>query len=387
VKAIAILGSTGSIGLSTLEVARSLADRIKVVGLSAGRNIDRLNQQIAEFRPVAVAVAEEAAVSRVRPAPGRRTEVYWGDQGLARIAAMEEADLVVNALVGSAGIVPTLAAIRAGRSVALANKECLVAAGQIITAEARKQGQELIPIDSEHSAIFQCMRCEARKAVSRIILTASGGPLVDMAGKDLRGVNATEALRHPTWSMGRKVTIDSATLLNKGFEVIEAHWLFGVDPDHIEVVVERKSVVHSMVEFVDGSVMAVLSPPDMRLPIQYALTYPDRIRTSLARLDLVSLGPVGFEAPDERRFPCLTLAYQAARLGGTVPAVLSAADEIAVDAFLSDRIVFGDIYRILSRVVAEHEAQPADDLDSILDADRWARLKALGLLKEIQREE
>ncbi len=302
-----------------------------------------------------------------------------------RIAELEDADLTLNAVVGGVGIAPTLAAVRAGKTVAIANKECLVAAGEVITREAKASGSSLIPVDSEHSAVFQCLKGESRSSVRKIVLTASGGPLVDMSAGEIEQVRAAEALRHPNWTMGRKVTIDSATLMNKGFEVIEAHWLFGVDPDRIDVVVERKSVVHSLVEFVDGTVVALLSEPDMRLPIQYALTYPDRMETRVIGLDFEAMGSISFEKPDYDRFPCLRLAFDAIRAGGTVPAVLSAADEVAVEAFLEGDIRFGDIYRILCEVVAGHERREADSLEAVMEADGWARREAGEIAGKVAR--
>jgi 1-deoxy-D-xylulose-5-phosphate reductoisomerase len=288
---------------------------------------------------------------------------------------------VVNALVGAAGILPTLAAIEAGKDVAIANKESLVAAGRVITTRAREKGVSLIPVDSEHSAIYQCIRNESREAIRRIILTASGGPLIDMAEEEIATVQASQALNHPTWSMGRKVTIDSATLLNKGFEVIEAHWLFGIDAKHIEVAVERRSIVHSLVEFIDGSVMALLSPPDMKLPIQYALTYPERLESGLPGLDLASTGGIEFEQPDLERFPCLKLAYEVAAMEGTAGAVLSAADEVAVEAFLERNISFGEIHPVLSEVLSMHDVKEAKDVEQVLEADAWAREQAAGMVK------
>jgi 1-deoxy-D-xylulose-5-phosphate reductoisomerase len=384
IKRVAILGSTGSIGRSTLEVVDELDGRVGIVGLAARRNIEDLRTQITRYRPLKVAVGEETLADRLREVTGELdVSVLSGAKGLNEIATMVEADLVVNALVGAAGIVPTLSAIEAGKDVALANKECLVAAGQIIVREAGRSRANIIPVDSEHSAIYQCLRGEARGSVKRIILTASGGPFVDIPAKVLAGVRAEEALRHPTWDMGKKVTIDSATLLNKGFEVIEAHWLFGMDVDNIEVVVERKSIVHSLVEFVDGVVIALLSCPDMRLPIQYALTFPDRVATSNPTLDATALGQITFEAPDHDRFPSLGLAYRALRVGGTVPAALSAADEVAVQAFLDGQIVFGEIYPILEEVVSYHKAQDAGELETVLEADRWARAKAKTLIQKI----
>jgi 1-deoxy-D-xylulose-5-phosphate reductoisomerase len=302
-----------------------------------------------------------------------------------KIASLAEADLVVNALVGAVGIEPTLAAIRARKDVALANKESLVAAGSIIIEEARRAGVRLVPIDSEHSAVYQCMGGEDGRGIRRVILTASGGPLIGLDRKALARVTAREALKHPTWRMGKKVTIDSATLLNKGFEVIEAHWLFGVPADRIEVVVERKSIVHSLVEFVDGSVSALLSPPDMRLPIQFALTSPERRETSFPKLDLEAMGAISFERPDLERFPCLGLAYDALRRGGTAPAVLSAADEVSVEAFLADRIMYGDIHAVLSKILSAHKATEAGSLEAVLRADRWARSEAQRLIEGISR--
>ncbi len=382
-KRIVVLGSTGSIGRSTLEVVRSLGGRVEIVGLSAHKRIGDLARQVSEHSPLAVAVGDPAMADEVRSAAGgRRVEVFSGPEGLLELVSLAEADLVVNALVGAAGILPTLAAIEAGKDVAIANKESLVAAGAVITARARAKGVNLIPVDSEHSAIYQCIRGEDRDAIKRIILTASGGALVDMPADEIADVKASQALRHPTWSMGRKVTIDSATLLNKGFEVIEAHWLFGIEADQIEVAIERRSIVHSLVEFVDGSVMALLSPPDMKLPIQYALTFPERVESPLPGLDLVSTGGIEFGQPDLGRFPCLRLAYEVAAIDGTAGAVLSAADEVAVDAFLEGRISFGEIYSVLRDVLSMHKVKDAASLDSVLKADAWAREQAAGIVKE-----
>jgi 1-deoxy-D-xylulose-5-phosphate reductoisomerase len=383
-KRIVILGSTGSIGRSTLEVVRALEGRVKISGLAAATRIRDLQRQIAEFQPEAVCVAEEALADKLQTTSGLPpAAVYAGEKGLVDLVKCVEADLVVNALVGAAGIVPTLAAIEAGKDIAIANKESLVAAGRLITEAAERQGVNLLPIDSEHSAVFQCIKGERRSDVRRIVLTASGGPLIDKTPEEIAGVTALEALKHPTWSMGRKVTIDSATLLNKGFEVIEARWLFGIAADNIDVVIERNSIVHSLVEFVDGSVVALLSPPDMRMPIQYALTYPERVDTTFARLDLLSAGALVFEKPDTERFPCLELAYDVAKQGGTAGAVLSAADEVAVQAFLDGRIAFGDIHRTLRQVGSSHRPGPGDCLDSVLKADTWGREEAKRLVDEI----
>jgi 1-deoxy-D-xylulose-5-phosphate reductoisomerase len=381
-KRIVLLGSTGSIGRSTLDVVRTLGGKVEVVGLSANTRIRDLVEQVREHRPVAVAVGDSSRTGEIASAATvGPVRVFSGADGLLELARMDEADLVVNALVGAAGILPTLAAIEAGKDVAIANKESLVAAGAVITARAREKGVSLIPVDSEHSAIYQCMKGEEREAVRRVILTASGGPLIDMAEEEIATVQASQALKHPTWSMGRKVTIDSATLLNKGFEVIEAHWLFGIDAEHIEVIVERRSIVHSLVEFIDGSVMALLSPPDMRLPIQYALTFPERVESGLTGLDLASAGGIEFERPDLDRFPCLKLAYEVAALEGTAGAVLSAADEVAVEAFLAREISFGEIHSVLSEVLSTHDVEEADDVQQVLRADAWARERAAGIVK------
>ena len=382
-KRIVLLGSTGSIGRSTLEVVRALGGEVEVVGLSANTRLAELAGQVREHGPVAVAVGETAMIGELTSAAGdRAVQVFSGAEGLLELARMDEADLVVNALVGAAGILPTLAAIEAGKDVAIANKESLVAAGRVITTRAREKGVSLIPVDSEHSAIYQCIRGERREAIRRIILTASGGPLIDMAEEEIATVQASQALKHPTWSMGRKVTIDSATLLNKGFEVIEAHWLFGIDARHIEVAVERRSIVHSLVEFIDGSVMALLSPPDMKLPIQYALSYPERLESGLPGLDLASTGGIEFEEPDLDRFPCLKLAYEVAAMEGTAGAVLSAADEVAVEAFLERSISFGEIHPVLREVISMHDVKEAEDVEEVLKADAWAREQAAGMVRK-----
>jgi 1-deoxy-D-xylulose-5-phosphate reductoisomerase len=386
-KRISILGSTGSIGCNALDVVSMLGDRVSVTGLTTNRRIDVLRNQVSEYRPRAVAVADVGKAEEIGHDPTfRSTEIHSGPEGLLELATLPDADLVVNALVGAVGIRPTLAAIRAGKDVAIANKESLVAAGGLIIREAQLMGVKLIPVDSEHSAVYQCIRGERTEWVRRIILTASGGALIDMDADAIRGVEVSEVLKHPTWQMGRKVTIDSATLLNKGFEVIEAHWLFGVPAESIDVVVERKSVVHSLVEFIDGTVIAVMSNPDMRLPIQYALTCPDRVENAGARLDLEALGSIDFGSPDHGRFPCLNLAYDALHKGGTAPAVLSAADEVAVEAFLAGEIGFGDIQRVLARVVAAHEPVDADSVEAIDRADRWGRTEANEAIERLREE-
>jgi 1-deoxy-D-xylulose-5-phosphate reductoisomerase len=339
---IALLGSTGSIGLSTCEVVRGLGGRVEIVALAAGGNVELLAAQAREFRPRLVAVADPARAAALA-AELEDIEVAAGPGGIARAAAIEEADLVVSAIVGAAGVLPTLEAIRAGKDVALANKEVLVAAGPVVTELARARGVSLIPVDSEHSAVFQCLRGEARASVRRIVLTASGGPFVDLGREALARVSVAQALAHPNWAMGAKVTIDSATMMNKGLEVIEAMWLFGLRPEQIDVVVHRQSVVHSMVEFADGSILAQMSEPDMKGPIQYALTWPERVERPVEPFDFTTRRELTFEPPDLERFPCLGLAYEAARAGGTMPTVLNAANEVAVAKFLGGEIALTDI--------------------------------------------
>jgi 1-deoxy-D-xylulose-5-phosphate reductoisomerase len=380
-KRIVILGSTGSIGVNTLAVAEMLGSAVDVVGLSTNKDVAGLAGQSRKHRAKAVAIADES----VSDEPLKALEadcplVYRGTSGLVKLVETAGVDLVINALVGASGIEPTLAAIASGKDVAIANKECLVSAGEVIVEEARRRGVELIPVDSEHSAIHQCIRGEAKTGIKRIILTASGGPFIDTPAAEMDAVHALEALKHPTWSMGEKVTIDSATLLNKGFEVIEAHWLFGIDADRIDVLVERKSIVHSLVEFMDGNVMALLSMPDMRLPIQYALTYPERVETGLPKLNLKDLGGIEFEEPDLERFPCLRLAFEAVNRGGTAPAVLSASDEVVVASFLGGAIGFGEIHTILKSVIEAHEVRSAGSLEAVMEADGWARQEASRLI-------
>jgi len=367
-KRLAILGSTGSIGQQTLEVVRSSGDRFQVIGLGAGRNLPLLERQIEEFQPRLVSIAEVDLTQSLR-----RPEYEL--VSLDALASHPDVDLVVIAISGKAGLSPTLAAIEAGKSIALATKEVLVMAGEIVTAAARRRGMEILPIDSEPSAIWQCLRGEEQR-VARLILTASGGPFRQFSREQLARVTPKEALEHPTWKMGKKITIDSATMMNKGFEVIEAHWLFDVPMEKIEAVVHPQSIVHSFVEFVDGSTKAQLSPPDMRLPIQYALFYPERPPSELPRLDFSNIGPLTFEAPDLERFPCLRLALEAGREGGTYPAVLSAADEAAVELFLEQRIGFLDIATLVEDTLEQHQSTPHPSLEEILAADAWARERA-----------
>jgi 1-deoxy-D-xylulose-5-phosphate reductoisomerase len=376
---IAILGSTGSIGQNALRVIAQYQDRFEVVALAAGRNVGLLAEQIGRFRPRMVGVADEEARrelegrldSRSRPA------VFHGPSGMEHVAACRDADTVVSAIVGSAGLLPTLAAVRAGKTVALANKETLVMAGALISSEVRRHGATLLPVDSEHSAIYQCLRGHSKTSVRRIILTASGGPFWGRSLEELVHVSPAQALRHPNWLMGEKVTIDSSTLMNKGLEVIEAHFLFDLPVATIDVLIHPQSIVHSIVEFLDGSYLAQLSRPDMRAPIAFALAYPERLIDIIEPIDWEGLSGLIFRKPDTRTFPCLSLAYAALERGGTLPAVLNAANEIAVRAFLDGHIGFTSVPAIIGRVMDAHPVRPADDLEAILEADRWAREKSL----------
>lgn len=371
---VAILGSTGSIGRATLDVVHHLRGELEVVGLSAYGNVPVLADQIREVRPERVAVGTPEAREALRAAvPEWHGDVLAGPDGLATLAADSPADLVVVAVVGIAGLRPTLAALGAGKDVALATKEALVAGGPLITAEARRSGSRLLPVDSEPSGIFQCLAGCAPEDVARVWLTASGGPFLRLPVEAMDAVSPDAALRHPTWKMGIKVTVDSATLMNKGLEIIEAHWLFGLPPDKIEVVIHPQSLVHACVEFVDGSFLAQIGPRDMRGPIQYALTYPRRRPAAPTRLDIRTLGTLGFEAPDPVRFPCLSLAREALVRGGTAPAALNASDEVAVRLFLDGRIRFPDIARLVRGVLERHRPLPVTSIETVLAADREAR--------------
>jgi 1-deoxy-D-xylulose-5-phosphate reductoisomerase len=374
---IAILGSTGSIGRMALEVIASLGPDWKVVALAAHRQMDLLAKQVAATGARTVGVADETAAAQLAKAlpAGCRPEIVAGPEGLKAIASRDDVRTVISAVVGGAGLGATLAAVRAGKRLALANKESLVMAGDLVMAEARAAGAEILPVDSEHSAIFQAMSAGRRREVRRVVLTASGGPFYRRFGSHA-AVTPQEALDHPTWSMGPKITIDSATLMNKSLEVIEAHHLFGLGPGEISVVIHPESTVHSLVEFIDGSVLAQLSPPDMRLPIQYALTWPERRPAPWPQLDLAMLGRLQFETPDLGRFPALALGFEVIRRGGTAGAALAGADETAVAAFLAGRIRFTDIVPTVERVLATHPWKARPTLDEILAADAWAREEA-----------
>jgi 1-deoxy-D-xylulose-5-phosphate reductoisomerase len=375
---ISILGSTGSIGLSTLSVIDSLADKFVIGGLAAGRDVEGLAGQVARYKPRLVSVADEHDIPLLKErlrAKGldQLPEIAFGAEGLVAVACLEEVETVVSATVGAVGFLPTYKALSMGRRVCLANKETLVMAGELMTRAAGESGAELLPVDSEHNALHQCMRGEHLNEVKRLILTASGGPFRLTPLERMREATVEEALAHPTWQMGSKITIDSATLMNKGLEVIEAGWLFGFSADRISVAVHPQSIVHSMIEMVDGSIIAQLGVTDMRLMIQYALTYPNRLPTELPPLGLDKLAHLEFMEPDLGRFPCLRLAYEAMREGGTMPAALSAANEIAVSSFLKGRTKFMDISGVIEATMEAHETQPCSSIEAVLEADRWAR--------------
>jgi 1-deoxy-D-xylulose-5-phosphate reductoisomerase len=380
-KSVSILGSTGSIGLSTLSVVDSLPDKFVVAGLAAGRDVEGLARQVASYRPRLVSVADEREIPALKEklralGVDRLPEIAFGGEGLIAVACMDGVDTVVSATVGAVGFLPTYKALTMGRRVCLANKETLVMAGELMTKAAIESGAELLPVDSEHNALHQCMRGEQVREVKRLILTASGGPFRQTPVERMREATVEEALAHPTWQMGSKITIDSATLMNKGLEVIEAGWLFGFAADRISVAVHPQSIVHSMIEMVDGSIIAQLGVTDMRLMIQYALTYPDRLPTELPPLGFDKLARLEFFEPDLERFPCLRLAYEAMREGGTMPAALSAANEIAVASFLNRRTKFMDIPRVIEATMEAHQTVPCSSIEAVLEADRWARSHA-----------
>jgi 1-deoxy-D-xylulose-5-phosphate reductoisomerase len=382
-KRLAVLGSTGSIGVNTLDIAGTFGNEFTVVALSAGTNIRLLREQIERFEPKVVSVLNEdlAKILRGELSP-QKTEVLFGVEGLIQIATLPEIDLVVSALVGAAGLIPTISAIKARKPIALANKESLVMAGKLIVEEARQTGSTILPVDSEHSAIFQALADRSKDEVKRIILTASGGPFLHLPYEKMKEVTSREALRHPTWDMGRKVTIDSASLMNKGLEVIEARWLFGIPTEQIVVQIHPQSVVHSMVEYIDGSIVAQMGITDMRIPISYALSYPKRLRLDLPPLDLSHMEGLTFLPPDMERFPCLRLAYRSIEVGETMPAVLNAANEVAVNSFLEEAIKFTDIPAMVEAVMEDHQVKNLTTVDDALRADQWAREKTKELIEE-----
>ena len=378
-KNIAILGSTGSIGVQTLDVARNLG--IKVSGLSANSNIELLEKQAREFKPRIISAGTmELAAKLIERLDGFGIEILYGIDGMKKVAAMPETDTVVTSIVGIAGLVPTLEAIRNHKNIALANKETLVTAGSIVMKEAKQNDAAIFPVDSEHSAIYQCLNGNRLQDVKQLILTASGGPFRGRSGDSLENVTAKDALKHPNWKMGNKITIDSATLMNKGLEVIEAKWLFSMEPDRIKVVVHPQSIIHSMVEYIDGSVMAQLGSPDMRIPIQLALTFPERAGNDFSRLDFIKCRDLTFEEPDMEAFPCLRLAFDALKSDGTMPAAMNAANEAVVGLFLEGAIGFMDIPRIIEKVMYKHSVNTKPGLDDIIETDRWARNMVGGLI-------
>lgn len=381
-KNIVILGSTGSIGANTLDVVSKFPEDFQVLGLAAGSKASILAEQIKNFRPAVVALSSRDAAKELRTLIGPSSvEILEGEEGLCAVASLTQGDLVISAIVGAAGLKPTLAAIQAGKPVALANKEPMVMAGQLMQDEARKHGVTIFPIDSEHSAIFQSMEGHRKEDIRRVVLTASGGPFWDWEPSALAHVTPEQALKHPNWKMGAKITTDSSTLMNKGLEVIEAKWLFDLPPEQIEVVIHRESIIHSMVEYCDGSVIAQLGHPDMRTPISYAMKYPQRVSLSPPLLDLWKIGTLTFYQPDTTKFPCLQLAYQALAGGNGLPATLNAANEIAVQAFLDQQIRFPDIPKIIEETMDTYRPSPLASLQDVLEVDRWARERAKKLVK------
>jgi len=375
-KNVVLLGSTGSIGTSTVKVAQDLPDRIRLVGLAAGNNAKLLLDQACKHRPEAISINDPQKAADLGKFFGATTHVYSGDEGLIKLATLPSADIVLIAIVGTAGLKPALAAIRAGKDIAVASKEILVMAGEIVMSEARKHGVRVLAVDSEHSAIFQCLDGKPSDSVRKLWLTASGGPFRSTPKADFANITVERALKHPSWVMGRKVTIDSATLFNKGLEMIEARWLFDIGMERVGVLVHPQSIVHSMVEFVDGSLLAQLSTPDMCLPIQYALTYPDRAPNERVQTNFPKLGSLTFEEPDADRFPALNLARRAGEVGGTLPAVLNAANEVAVEGFVNREISFLQITETVRRTMDAHQVVTHPTLDQLLEADAWARREA-----------
>ncbi len=380
-KKLSVLGSTGSIGRNTLEVVGRNPDRFTVCALAARNNVELLESQIHAFKPDLVAVSDIAAAEELKK-KNLSVEILSGEEGMIAAATIDTSDMVVSSIAGSPGLVPTYEAIKAGKDIALATKEALVMAGKLVMAEASGNGVNIIPVDSEHSAVFQCLHGRDMDEVSRVILTASGGPFRNKGLSELVSVTPAEALKHPNWDMGRKITVDSATLMNKGLEVIEARWLFGLPAEKISVIIHPQSIVHSMVEFVDSSIIAQLSLPDMKGPISYALSYPERFGDVLPPLHLAEIKELTFEEPDREKYPSIDLTYRALTSGGTMPCVFNAANEIAVDAFLDDKISFTDITRIVSGTMDSHKVKEYETIEEVLEASDWAKIKAKELLME-----
>lgn len=388
VKRITILGSTGSIGRNALDIISRHRDRFRVVALTAGKNISLIEEQIKTFSPEVVAVASEKAAEELQRRLGRKNtslRILSGNDGVAKAASYKNTDFVLSAIVGAAGLIPTMSAIRSKKTIGLANKETLVMAGRIVTEEAKKQRVKILPVDSEHSAIFQCIEGRKKSDVRRIILTASGGPFAGKGIEELNDMKPDDALNHPSWRMGKKISIDSATLMNKGFEMIEAHYLFGLPPERIDILIHPQSIVHSIVEFSDRSCIAQLSIPDMKGPIAYALSYPERLKDIMKGLNLDKVESLVFKKPDNVCFPCLSYAYKAMEIKGTMPSVLNAANEVAVEAFLKGKIKFTEIACIIRETMEEHDAMPDTQLDAVIEADRWARRKAQEIIKGIRQ--
>ncbi|MBN2382025.1 1-deoxy-D-xylulose-5-phosphate reductoisomerase [bacterium] len=387
IKKIALLGSTGSIGRMTLDIVRRFPEKFAIVALAAGSNVELLRQQMIEFRPGLISVgSQEHRDFLYQVSDEHNREYVFGQDGLKQAASISDADMVISALSGSAGMLPTKIALAAGKDVGLANKESMVMAGHYLTKLARDKGSRIIPIDSEHSAIFQCLQGNRAEDIRSLILTASGGPFIDYSGSQLETVTPAQALSHPIWAMGPKITIDSATLMNKGLEVIEARWLFGIPSDRIEVVVHRQSVIHSMVRYHDGSIISQLGCPDMRIPILYALTYPERWSLDLPQLDLIETRQLTFEEPDHDRFPCLALAYEALKMGGSAPIVLNSSDEVAVQAFLDNRIRLDQIPKVISQTLEKEGTSQVQSFDDIIAVDMQARVQAERTINQIGRE-
>jgi len=381
-KNIAILGSTGSIGVNALSVIQANPEKYQVTALAAGKNIRLLLEQIKRFQPLAVAVIEETAANELKAqlTNSGRPEIFFGTEGFIRLATMTEVDTIISAMAGAAGLLPTYSGIKAGRNIALANKETMVMAGSLVMAEARKHGVSILPIDSEHSAILQSLQGHPREDLRRVILTASGGPFRDLSLEDMSKVTPAQALNHPNWNMGAKVSIDSSTMMNKGLEAIEAKWLFDLKMDQISILIHSQSIVHSMVEYKDGSIISQMGVPDMIIPISFALSFPHHLKTRVPPLELEKIGTLSFEKPDMKRFRCLDLALKAAEMGGSMPAVLNGANEIAVESFLKGNIGFLDIPDLIEKTMASHKNHPIDSIETVMEVDRWARDMARSIL-------
>ena len=385
-KTVVILGSTGSIGTNTLDIVDRFPEEFRVAGLTAGSNDEKLEEQIRRYKPRVVALSDASAAARLRQrCVGLSVEILAGEEGLIQVASAPEAELVISAIVGGAGLMPTLAAIRSGKQIALANKEPMVMAGKLMQDEAQRHCVRIFPVDSEHSAIFQSLEGHRKEDVRRLILTASGGALWTLEREELHEVTPERALQHPNWKMGAKITIDSATLMNKGLEVVEARWLFDIPETQIEVMIHRESIIHSLVEYVDRSMIAQLGLPDMRTPISYAMRYPGRLPLDLPSLDLTEIATLTFCKPDHDRFPCLGLGYESLRIGGTMPATMNAANESAVEAFLNGGIRFTDIAEIIRSTMDVHTTKEIETVEDALEADRWAREKAESLVVALAR--